>query len=180
MIKRMLVCGIFPLILIASCSPDESPGFTVFWERELWESAIDSDTLIEDFENDKADYGELSYPFLTGNDFLLEGESSAQIISDGNLLPSGNVLHFRDWATGLMFQFPNGIRVRAFGFDFKPTEDWQLHFNTSLVEIPGGRRGFVGIVIDEEYPKQFVLSSTERVQGGLTVDNISYIPVDAP
>jgi hypothetical protein len=156
------------------------PGFTVYWKRELWERAIDAETLIEDFENDEADYGELSYPFLTGNGFLLEGESAAQIISGGNLLPTGNVLHFRDWATGLRFLFPNSTSVRAFGFDFKPTEDWQLHFNLFHVLIPGGRRGFIGIVIEEEYPNEFVLLSTERVQGGLTVDNISYLPVDAP
>jgi hypothetical protein len=156
------------------------PGFTVYWKRELWESAIDAETLIEDFENDEADYGELSYPFLTGNGFLLEGESTAQIISGGNLLPTGNVLHFRDWATGLKFRFPNNASVRAFGFDFKPSEDWHLHINQSLVLIPKGRRGFIGIVIEEDYPNEFVLSSTERAQGGLTVDNISYLPADAP
>lgn len=158
----------------------EYPGFTVYWDHDLWESAIDSESHVEDFESDEADSGELSYPYLTGNGFLLEGESTAQIIEGWNLLPSGNVLHFRDWETGLKFHFPNGSRVRAFGFDFKPTEDWQLHFNNSLVLIPGGRRGFIGIFIEEEYPKEFVLSSTERNQGGLTVDNISYIPVDAP
>lgn len=78
----------------------------------------------------------------------------------------------------LKFHFPNGARVQAFGFGFKPSEDWQLHCNTSLVLIPGGRRGFVGIVFEAEYPTEFVLSSSERVQGGLTVDNISYIPAD--
>jgi hypothetical protein len=178
--KRVLVMCILSLSFVASCAPDEYPRFTVHWECESWESAIDSGTLIEDFENDEADYGELSYPFLTGNGFLLEGESSAQIIPGGNLLSSGNVLHFRDWETGLKFHFPNETHVRAFGFDFKPSEDWQLHINSSLVMIPGGRRGFVGIVIEEGYPSEFVLSSTERVQGGLTVDNISYVPLDAP
>jgi hypothetical protein len=156
------------------------PGFTVYWRRELWESAIEAETLIEDFENDEGDCGALSYPYVTGNGLTLEGDSTAQIIPGGNLLPSGNVLHFSDWESGLKFNFPNNTRVRAFGFDFKPTEDWALQFNLSVVLIPGGRRGFIGIVIEEEFPNEFVLSSSERVQGGLTVDNISYLPIDAP
>jgi len=155
------------------------PGFKVYWRRELWESAIGAGTLIEDFENDEGDYGELSYPYVTGNGLTLKGDSSAQIIPGRNLFSSGNILHFRDWETGLKFCFPNNISVRAFGFDFKPTEDWQLQFNLSVVLIPRGRKGFIGIMLEEEYPNEFVLSSSERVQGGLSVDNISYLPVGA-
>jgi hypothetical protein len=70
--------------------------------------------------------------------------------------------------------------VEAFGFDYKPSETWQLTVNGFAIIIPGGRRGFIGIVAHEDYPKWFVLSCAESVQGGLSVDNISYVSISSP
>ncbi len=159
---------------------DQYPAFTVYWKRPLWESAVSGSVLTEDFEKDEADYGELSFPYRTGNGLILAGRSTAQIIKDETLLASGNLIHFRDWGNGLTFSFPNDTAVSAFGFDYKPTEAWQLTVNDSVITIPKGRRGFVGIVLYADYPKQFVLSCGEQAQCGLTVDNISYISHSSP
>jgi hypothetical protein len=154
------------------------PEYTVYWKRDLWEGALSSSPVTEDFESDAADYGELRFPYLTGKGLLLTGQSSAQILNDPNLLPSGHALHFRDWASGLKFSFPNGIAANAFGFDYKPTETWLLTANGWGIPIPKGRRGFVGITFRGNYPKSFVLSAGPYPQGGLTIDNISYLPVN--
>ena len=157
---------------------NEFPTYTIYWKRELWESAIRETPLVEDFENDSSDYGELTFPYLTAKGFLLNGESSAQIFNDNSLLQSGNLIHFRDWGTGLKFSFPNNSVASAFSFDYKASETWQLAFNDTMITIPGGRNRFLGIIVHNFYPAEFTLSSFERVQGGLTVDNISYIPID--
>jgi hypothetical protein len=141
----------------------------------LWESAIRESPFVENFENDSSDYGEVTFPYLTGNGFLLNGESSAQILGDGSLLPSGNFIHFRDWGTGLRVSFPNNSIAQAFSFDYKASETWQLTFNDTVITIPGGRNRFLGVIVHNFFPGEFTLSSFERVQGGLTVDNISYV-----
>jgi hypothetical protein len=152
---------------------------TVYWKRDLWENAIRGNTVLtEDFEKDEADYGELGSPYLTGNGFILEGGSCpAQILKDKTLLDSGNILHFRDFGCGLTFIFPNDTAVTAFGFDYKPSEAWNININDLVIAIPGERKGFVGIVFLADFPKEFNLSSHENAQGGLSVDNISYIPI---
>jgi hypothetical protein len=159
---------------------NEYSGFTVYWKRTLWENAVRGTATTEDFESDTADYGELSFPYLTGNGILLTGHSTAQILKDETLLPSGNLLLFRDWQGGLTFSFPYGAAVSAFGFEYKPTEDWRLTFNNSEIPIPKGRRGFVGVVVSQDYPREFVLSGTEGAQGGLSVDNLSYVTTSSP
>ena len=156
---------------------NEFSTYTIYWKRELWENAIRENPLTEDFENDSSDYGELTFPYLTANGFLLNGDSTAQILNDNSLMSSGNLIHFRDWGTGLRFNFPNNSVAGAFSFDYKASETWQLTFNDNVITIPGGRNRFLGIVVHNFYPGEFILSSFEKVQGGLTVDNISYIPI---
>jgi len=159
---------------------NEFPTYTVYWNRELWNQAVERNALTEDFELDTDGYGELTFPYLSGNGFLLTGDSAAQILSDSHLLPGGNLIHFRDWGKGLTFQFPNETIVSAFAFDYKASEIWQLRFNDVQVEIPKGTNRFLGVVIHEHYPILFILSSDSKVQGGLSVDNVSYLPVSAP
>ena len=149
--------------------------FTAYWKRELWDAQVPGELVtIEDFEKDQADYGELSFPYLTGNGFLLTGQSTAQILGDTNLLTTGNLIHFRDSGGGLTFSFPGGA-AQAIGFDYKPSETWNLSVGDCSITIPEGRRGFLGIIATEDYPTQFTLFSTEYAQGGLTLDNISYV-----
>jgi hypothetical protein len=150
-------------------------AYTLYTNRSLWEAALGAVPLTEDFERDEADYGELPMPFLTGNGLTLSGQSSAQILADGTLLPSGTLLHFRDWASGLTVSFPNGVGVRAFGFDYRPSETWHVRFDAVVHDLTGGRRGFVGVVIIGGSPKHFNLYSKSYAQGGLSVDNISYV-----
>jgi hypothetical protein len=156
---------------------NEFATYTIYWKRELWEDAIGENAFTEDFENDRSDYGELNFPYLTGNGFLLNGDSSAQIFNDNSLLSSGNLIHFRDWGSGLRFSFPNNSVASAFSFDYKASETWQLAFNDSIITIPKGTNRFIGVVIHNFFPSDFLLSSFESVQGGLSVDNISYIPI---
>jgi hypothetical protein len=163
---------------------NEYATFTVYWKRDLWESAASAsgNVLTEDFEKDTADYGELSFPYLTGNGFLLSGgeHCPAQIFQDATQLDTGNIFHFRDFECGLTVAFPNDAAASAFGFDYRPSETWQVTVNDAIITIPGGRKGFFGFITHENFPVAFRLSCTETVQGGLSVDNISYISADAP
>jgi hypothetical protein len=153
----------------------------VYWKRDLWENAVDENTSTEDFEKDTADYGELGYPYLTGNGFILQGGNCpSQILTDPTLMDSGNLLHFRDFGCGLGFSFPNNARASAFSFDYRPSEPWILKVNNQLIELLGTRKGFVGIVLHRDYPGEFVLLCRENAQGGLSVDNISYVIVSTP
>jgi hypothetical protein len=154
---------------------NEFTTHTIYWKRDLWENAVAGEYEIEDFERDSDDYGELTFPYLTGNGFLLTGNSHAQIINSGSLLPDGNILHFRDWEGGLKFDFPYNLEAGAFSFDYKASETWQVKFNEVIITIPAGNNRFIGVIIHENFPTEFVLSSLERVQGGLTVDNISFL-----
>lgn len=156
-------------------------SYTVYWKRALWESAVGSGVLTEDFESDTADYGELSFPYLTGHGFLLDcGECSAQILRDETQLPTGNLLHFRSWGSGLRFAFPDNTTVSAFGFDYRPSENWLLIIDQVKISLPAGRAGFVGIVFSGDGPAKFVLTSLVSAQGGLSVDNLSYIKSAGP
>jgi len=159
---------------------NEFATHTIYWKRDLWENAVSGEYEIEDFEQDSNDYGELTFPYLTGNGFLLTGNSHAQIIDNGSLLPNGNILHFRDWEGGLKFDFPNNRKSSAFSFDYKASETWQLKFNGVIITIPAGNNRFIGVIINENFPTEFILSSLERVQGGLTIDNISYVSANTP
>jgi hypothetical protein len=166
-------------LTITAISIEEYPLFTLYWDRALWENAIRGNVQIEDFEKDRADYGELKLPYLTGNGFLLSGRSTAQIFRDPTLINDGNLVHFRDWETGLTFRFPNSSVVSAFSFDYKASETWQLQFADAVITIPEGRNRFLGIVMKENFQNEFNLYSLAHAQGGLTIDNIAYIPADS-
>jgi hypothetical protein len=168
-------------LTITAISVEEHPSFTLYWDRALWNKAIHRNSVnIEDFEKEEADYGELKFPYLTGNGFLLTGQSAAQILRDSTLLDDGNQIHFRDWENGLTFIFPNGNSVSAFGFDYRTSEIWQLTFDHSVITIPEGRKGFVGIIMQKDFLKEFSLRGPETAQGGISMDNISYISANAP
>ena len=150
--------------------------YTVIWSRDLWENATGKQFLIEDFEKDPNTYGELVLPYMTGNGLLLNGKSLVQMLNDTSLLQSGNLLHFRDPGQGLTFIFPGNQAARAFGFDYTSLETWRLTFNNLEIILPEGRSSFVGIIVQEGFPKEFNLFCLQAAQGGLSVDNISYIP----
>lgn len=156
--------------------------FTVYRQRNLWENAVNKDfAMVEDFEKDTADYGDLSNPYLTGNGFLLSGGSCpAQILQDASILSSGNILLFRDFGCGFNFIFPNDTMVSAFSLDYRPSEEWYLKVNDAIITLPEGRPGFIGIVFNENYPDNFTFSCNANAQGGLAIDNISYIPTVSP
>lgn len=156
---------------------NEFPTFTIYWDRLLWEQELAVSPVREDFELDSADPGELSFPFLSGHGFLLEelGDVTAQILNDPNLLGSGNQLHIRAWQEGLGFHFPDGQAVTAFGFDYKGSDDWILRIHEVEILVPKGRRGFVGVIMIEDYPMDFNLTSENNAQGGLSIDNLLYV-----
>ena len=153
---------------------------TVYFQRDLWESVIGEYFGVEDFEKEPFDYAELSFPYFTGNRFLLTGTSTAQILGAPELLDSGNLIHFRDFEQGLTFTFPNDATVTAFGFDYTSSEDWLLTFDQILTPLPRGRNRFVGVVLRQNAITQFILSGPQTAQGGLSVDNIVYFRPWAP
>jgi len=150
--------------------------YTVYWNKMLWQSALSATKASEDFEGDQASYGELSFPYLTSHGFLLDcGQCSAQIFKDPTLLASGNQLHFRSWGSGMRISFPNNTPVSAFSFDFVTSEKWLLIFEGMTVDLPVGRSGFVGVIFSQTDPDEFTLASMANAQGGLSIDNITYI-----
>jgi len=173
----------------ASVTPSPMPKFyatininqigqaTIYWKRDLWESAVEGQLHTEDFELDTAGYGAIPETYLTGNSWLLQGsqEFSGQILDDSTLLDTENFLHFRDFGEGMKVTFPDETTVRAFSFDYRAAEDWRVqtyNFNTIL---PEGRGGFFGVVLTEGEITYFRLFSDSTAQGGLTIDNLSYV-----
>ena len=150
--------------------------FGVYDQRQVWESAVGKMVVSEDFEKDIHGPGELQFPYMTGNRFLLTGKSNAQILVAPELLDSGNFLHFRAWEQGLTFTFPDDRAVAAFGFDYTTSEEWQLTVSNLDVIMPSGRNQFMGIILLQNSSTKFRLVSSAFAQGGLSVDDISYIP----
>jgi hypothetical protein len=151
-------------------------GYTAYWRRELWEQAIGKPFRIEDFEQEGTAHGSIALPYLTGNKFLLSGKSYAELIDSVQLLPDGTYLHFRDWEQGLTLKFPDETAVTAFAFDYTTPELWVLTYNDVELGLPSGTYQFVGIILYEDTTNEFTLSSSADVQGGLSMDNLSYIP----
>jgi len=152
------------------------PGFNVFESRELWEEAVGKGVLVEDFERDFPSYDEIRFPYFTGKGLVLAGSSHGQILRAPELLPSQNLLHFVDFETGLAITLPNNTTTRALGFDYTVHEDWQLSvFNIGIILTRGESR-FVGVILSEHTVKDFRLIGPQTSQGGLSIDNISYIP----
>jgi tetratricopeptide (TPR) repeat protein len=170
-------CTPTPTSIPSQPPPLTGPAITyeLVSNRIVWNKLMGGNIATEDFQKDFADYGELNYPYITGNGFTLTGQSPAQILQDATLLNSGTLLHFRDWKVGLTFTFPNDADVSGFGFDYQASETWQLTVGNSVITVPAGRPGFIGIVIHAGNLNQFILSCTSSAQGGLTVDNISYV-----
>ncbi len=164
-----------PAILITPVVA-QFPPLTIYWRRELWEEAIGQELVIEDFEKDSADYSELSFPYFTGNRFRLTGKSVAQILNAPELLPSQNLLHVSDWGQGLTFTLPEDAETTALGFDYASQEEWQLTVRNIDIILPRGTNQFVGVALYEGPTKVFKLTGPNTAQGGLFVDNISYIP----
>ena len=152
------------------------PPVAIYWSRALWEEAVGKNYAIEDFEKDRADYSELSFPYFTGNDLILNGKSVAQLLIAPELLPSQNLLHLSDWGQGLKFTFPYDAASTVLGFDYASQEEWQLTVLNIDIILPRGRNQFVGVVLYEGPAKEFKLTGPNTPQGGLFVDNISYIP----
>lgn len=158
-----------------------TPNSAVYDQRQVWESAVGKTVVSEDFEKDIPGLGELQFPYRTGNGFLLSGKSDAQILVAPELLESGNFLHFRAWEQGLTFTFPDDRAVTAFGFDYTTSEEWQwqLIFNNVKnvnIILPSGRNQFMGIILYQNSSAKFTLAGFGFAQGGLSIDNISYIP----
>ena len=42
------------------------------------------------------------------------------------------------------------------------------------LDLPDGRAGFIGIVVNGERVNDFTITSFEYAQGGISVDNITY------
>ena len=159
----------------AAMNIQEYPGFTVYWDRGLWESALASSVSVEDFELETGDYGELNLPYLTKHGFYLVGGScSGQILPADGTFSSGNYLHVRYWGCGLTCHLPGDASGRAFGFDYRASEPWVIMLGDTELDLPDGRAGFIGIVVNGERVNDFTITSFEYAQGGISVDNITY------
>jgi len=150
--------------------------YRIYDQRQVWESAVGKVIVSEDFETDSQGPVELQFPYVTGNRFLLSGKSEAEILNAPKLLESGNLLNFRAWGQGLTFVFPDDSAVTAFGFDYSTAEEWQLRVNNANLVIISGKNQFVGVILFQNPITEFTLVSSAFEQGGLSMDNISYVP----
>ena len=149
------------------------PEYTVYWKRDLWESAVGATPTTEDFESDEADTGAITAPYFTAHSLLFTPrQGEAQLFNDHTLMPSGNLLFYK--GVDASFTFPDSA-VRAFGFDYRTIQAWQLNVNGFSITIPGGRRSFFGILLRNGRAQQFELLYTlNAAQNGLSLDNISW------
>jgi hypothetical protein len=85
-------------------------------------------------------------------------------------------LHFRDWEQGLTIAFPDDTPVTAFAFDYTTPEQWLLTYNDVELALPSGSYLFVGFLLQQGSTRQFNLASSAYAQGGLSMDNLSYLP----
>lgn len=155
---------------------EEYGAYTVYWKRDLWEEAVGKSLMLEDFESDPSADRTLDLPYITGSSLLLTGQGYPEIIQSAQLLPSGKYLHFRDWEQGITLTLPKTKQATAFGFNYTTPEVWRLHFNSVEVTMPSGRNSFLGIVLHQGVTRAVTFSCSEYYQGGLSVDNISYVP----
>jgi hypothetical protein len=149
-------------------------SYTVYWQREAWESAVGASLPMEDFESDPLSERSVTVPYVTGNGFSIDGNGYPEIIRSSQLLPTGNLLHFRDWEQGITLTFPGGQPVGMFGFDYTSPEEWVISFGSYTVQLPPAQGGFVGFLMYQDFPSQFTLSSSAPLQGGLSMDNLAY------
>jgi hypothetical protein len=154
-------------------------NFGLYSQRQPWESIVGKKVLKEDFEKDIYARGDLQFPYRTGNGFLLSGKSDAQFQYVPELLESRNFLHLLSGEQGLTFTFPDDRVVTAFGFDYTTSEEWQLTFNSAgnlYAILPTGKNQFMGVILYQNSSAKFTLTGFGFPQGGLSVDNISYVP----
>lgn len=149
--------------------------YDLFYNKVDWINTIEGNIASEDFEKDEPGDGELYFPYKTGNGFVIEGGSTAQVFEAPSLMDSGVILHLQDGTDGITFNFPEHADVRGFGFDYLADESWRLTVGSAAITLPHERSGFIGIVIYVGDINSFTLLCTEPVQGGISVDNISYV-----
>lgn len=155
----------------------EYPAFTLYTKEEYWPPQNQYDVLQETFSEDQTDYGELLFPYITGNGLLLEGESAAQILADETLMSDGNMLHFRDWEHGLRVQRADKKAIESLSFNYRASEEWKLVVNGEEIPLPPSRPSFVGLLFHADYPSYITLRSDEKAQGGLSIDTIVLSPL---
>jgi hypothetical protein len=154
-------------------------GYTVYWRRQLWEQAAGAagaGFTVENFEPVRNSLGSIELPHITGKGFSLSGQSYAELIRSVQLLPNGTLLHFRDWEQGLTIAFPDDTPVTAFAFDYTTPEQWVLTYNDVELALPSGSYLFVGFILQQGSTRQFNLASSAYAQGGLSMDDLSYLP----
>jgi hypothetical protein len=151
-----------------------APIITQYTSRSEWQNAMRGNVAIEDFENEKPSYAEIHLPFTSANGFVFSGQSIVQIIRDPRIMDTGVLMHFCDWKVGMTVAFPDGAAAKGFGFNYHTFDDWYLSVNAVPIVLSSYGTNFIGIVIENTTISSFTLYTTSYVQGGLTLDNISY------
>jgi hypothetical protein len=158
--------------------------FTVFEDRPEWQENIKDIILTEDFESESAGYQVYTTPFETNGGILMQGINAPiefQIL-DGDLFPDSKAPHFRDFGKMMSFSFPDRRPVSALAFDYyySGPDVWELHIEDSVIVLapvvgPDFESQFIGIFIPEGSVSSFILTSPSQTQGGISVDNISFV-----
>ncbi|MCU0490057.1 MAG: hypothetical protein MUD01_00510 [Chloroflexaceae bacterium] len=156
------------------------PKATVYWNRELWAAAVQGEMVTEDFERDGMSQQPLTFPYLTERGLVLHGESKVTMQRSGLPLLAGTSLHVQQLNQDLVVQFPAGRAIAAFGFDYKAAQPWQLTVNNTSITFPKsgvafGGVAFVGVILHDLYPRSVVLSGNDADEGGLTLDNLTFV-----
>lgn len=151
--------------------------FSSFTNREDWQSNINDVIHTEDFKQEPS--STFTTPYITEGEILMEGvlEPITFQILDNGLIDDSKAPHFRDFGSMMKFSFPDERPVSALGFDFyNGNEAWQLHIEDSVIVLNSEIiPRFIGITIPEGSISSFILTSPSFAQGGISVDNISYV-----
>lgn len=70
--------------------------------------------------------------------------------------------------------------MQSFGFDYATPEQWVLTVDHVEIPMPIAQNGFVGVVIYQDFPSEFTLSSPASGEGSLSMDNLTYTTLYFP
>ena len=74
-----------------------------------------------------------------------------------------------------MENLTDGKTIRWLSLNDKLADANGKLFEGMTVDLPVGRSGFVGVIFSQTDPDEFTLASMANAQGGLSIDNITYI-----
>jgi hypothetical protein len=160
--------------------PAALASILTFTDRDAWTSAVPLPIHTEDFEAEPAGFEDLVFPYVTASGITLNASGSGVV---AQMLPSNTATgtvgpHFRAFSGDQMI-FGFLFAVFAFGFDYAtPDEGWTVRMESfsAPLSASAGIPSFFGVVLTPPTAgvTEFRFEDPSFIQGGISVDNLSY------